>query len=203
MAKLSDDKRSTGAERAIEQDSGLSGASVTATPELADLRKGASPNLERYESAVRTQWLGSGAFEPEEVAKIESYMREGKIEIVEISAESLRRLDSQGALVFKEHTIDRQSLASITLPLDPDRVRRKEGEGPIIMVDDGPRLLLVNGNHRIYKLLHENPKDHPVYAVRFKDVETFEDAVLEGSTMSRSGYSDPRIGDSPGRHRAA
>ena len=145
-----------------------------------------------YKEALLEQYLkNKNLFEPHEQKVIDAALNSGAIKVSQLSRKELLGLLDQDKLIWKEQNVSRDVLDGITMPLDPRHVRRAEvrGEGPVIMVDTGEKLVILNGNNRIYKTLFENPGKHPVFAIKV-DENTALGEIFGFDAGKLGGYTD-------------
>jgi len=114
----------------------------------------------------------------------------------EFSAEFLSAQFQDGRICFREHTICQRQLDHISLPLQTERLRIKGEQGPVTAVQVGKDLVIIKGNHRVYKTLFENPGRDPLQLVVFADPaawEQFHGMPFLNASNGRLGYTRPRL----------
>ncbi|MCO6431333.1 MAG: hypothetical protein J5J00_10770 [Deltaproteobacteria bacterium] len=123
--------------------------------------------------------------ELDESTRFLNALDDGRIQAESLDAKVLKDLYEAHLLLFREPNIFGPVLASVKLPLDPVECGKK----PIVFVelDDG-RLIVMNGNHRTYKILTQNSSDeqyeHPLLCVKLGK-ETFEEIFSYRVTQVR------------------
>ena len=180
-------RRIPGGETAHSEEQGLS---LPAVPREPDGVTG-SELLKSFRSAVL------GRFQLQELSHIfRKLEREERVACREFSVEFLSAQFHDGRICFREHTICQRQLDQIRLPLQPERLRIKGEQGPVMAVQVGKDLVIIQGNHRVYKTLFENPGRHPLQLVVFADPvawEKFFDLPFLTASNGRLGYTRPRL----------
>ncbi|MDZ4786467.1 MAG: hypothetical protein SGJ02_10365 [bacterium] len=130
--------------------------------------------------------------EPENLATFQQLERIGLVAMREVSPHELKEKADFGQLKFREEKIFGGELNKITLPLDPER----SGNNPVIIirVESENAFIIMNGNHRVHKILNQKETEHPLLAVVFENPAVYEAVFgLEIKRMPDGsiGYSDP------------
>lgn len=102
----------------------------------------------------------------------------GTVCLTGYSSETLRSMRDQHLLRWGEVTIQENKLRSITLPIDPNYDLSGPYVGPPIFVrqpDDGNSVVIMNGNHRVAKVLFEGaPYSASIYVLELASPEASE-----------------------------
>lgn len=141
-----------------------------------------SVRLSQYIEAV-TAWFKERNMLP----ALKDALRGGELLITELPAEHLRQWFDSDRIVFKESKIRTSRLRNITLPFETDR----ELDQPAILVFNGSRWLVQNGNHRTYAVISNdsNSSDAPLYALLFLTPQSYKQCL--GSPPSEKGTTSP------------
>lgn len=138
--------------------------------------------------------------EPEKLETFQQLEKIGLVAMREVSREELVEKFSFDSLKFREERIFGGELSKITLPLDPNRA----GDKPVIMirVEDENAFIIMNGNHRVFKVLNQKTTEHSLFAVVFESPAAYE--AVFGLDIKRMpngsiGYSDPILEMGPRR----
>ena len=115
--------------------------------------------------------------------------REGKVSLQSFTAKSLRELDCQGRLLFKEPQVYQDNLDNLQLPFDPKKI----GNPPIIFLQEAGRTIVMDGNHRTFKILDAdfNPENAGLYVVVVHGLEAYQRLFKFSPTSAL--YNNPEI----------
>ena len=166
----------------------------------------ASPAPAAYQVSVM-RWLANP--EREELnARMQHLIDQGKAHLVEVSAASLRSMADDGRILFRERLLDRSALDKIKLPLDPRYLERPEKEGlvvdgPITLVRVGVDIAVPNGNHRAFKVAHQDGTAHPLLGVFFDSPGSYAYYLgTDSADLVRRSCRFPEVGNSARKHNA-
>ena len=97
--------------------------------------------------------------------------------MTEFTRGQLQHFEDLDQLFFREETLSPRRLHAITLPLEPGKIGGTAADSPVIMVVTHSGLLLMNGNHRVFKVLSEGGPTGNLCALVFKSIDVFEHFV--------------------------
>ena len=150
------------------------------------------------------RWM-SNCDRQEHRVRLERLIEEGKAFLVEVSAASVRSMADEGRLLYREGKLDRRVLDKINLPLNPSYLERPEHpgmviDGPISLVAVGDDIAIPNGNHRVYKVAHQEWTSHPLLAVFFDGPKSYDYYSGVGVDWRNSSHRFPKVGFSGREH---
>lgn len=176
-----------------------SSLSALATPPLSSFSfcsgSGLSP-MDLFEYQVCHRWTLN--FGPEEGAAFNATFQEmqsnGNAYLTGYSYQELRDMNDRGMILWGEAEIQEQKLRGVTLPLDPGYDLSGSFKGPTIFVrqpDDNNRIVIMNGNHRVAKVLgYGAPITASICVLELASPQASEELL---GTAPIGGYANPRM----------
>jgi hypothetical protein len=152
--------------------------------------------MDAFEFQVCHRWTLN--FGPEEGAIFNDTFQEmrssGSAYLTGYSYQTLQDMHDQGMIRWGEAEINAQKLRGLTLPLDPGFDLSGSFKGPPIFVrqpDDGGGIVIMNGNHRVAKVLSCGaPLSASIYVLELASPEASERLLGIAPSM---GYASPRM----------
>lgn len=154
------------------------------------LAETSTTTLGRFRKAL-TEWLRRNELS----VPFMELERNGDVECVEMAAADLRQRFDDHRIYFRENVIKRNQLDEIKFPLVPELVAMNKGQ-PVIAVEFEGNLIILQGNHRVYKAVNENPKDCPLQVVLLKSPHAWEQLFeyrLHMASNNQLGFTRPRL----------
>jgi hypothetical protein len=158
---------------------------------------------ERFRETVIRDWISKDADSAPAFYALE---QDGRVRFEVLPAGSLRQRELKGEIMYRENFACRDKLQAITLPLDPNTLSRPDAvgargngvPGPAILVEVDKELVVANGNHRMHKVINENPGNSPLLAVVFESPAAFAEyaaVMIQRCPNGRWGHERLRVVD--------